>query len=145
MSPSPGSHRRGAPDLLSCSIGDPGDVEVSCHHLQMAIDGPEREAVQQGRGEEMGIDPPDAAPPEGHALDEVEDFTVLRDTGRRELGEAVEHVGACGDGTEGELAEHERMYADVALFEEAGETRVTAPPVIEPDRGVDEDDHRLRR
>lgn len=86
-----------------------GDSEVVGHEGEAPVERPESDVIEQGRGEEMGVDPPDAAAPQGGPFDEAEDLTVLSDAGGPQSTKTPERLGPRCDNAQRELTEDEGM------------------------------------
>jgi len=87
----------------------------------------------------MNVDPPQAAPRERLLLDEAEDFGVRRRRHLRQVGEQPKDFRATPQISERQLTDDEWVTTDLCFGQQAGETEILQPKVVDPDRRVGQD------
>ena len=85
------------------------DAKLLGCRVELSVQSPKRNLVEQGCGEQVGVDPTDAPSPQGGPFDEAEDLTVLSEAGSPQSSKMAERLGPRRDNAQRELTEDEGM------------------------------------
>ena len=88
---------------------------------------------QQGRGQEVRIDVPDAEPEQLLVLDQAQHLGVGCVLRVREVAEQAHDLAATRQVAESELADHPRVGQHLAVLQQRGKLPVADPEVVDPD------------
>ena len=100
---------------------------------------------QQGGGQQVRLDVPDAEPEQATVFDHGQHLGVGGGLRLRKVAQQPEDFAASRQPAECELADHPRVDQDVAVLQQFGKLGVAGAEVVDPDRGVDEDQPGARR
>lgn len=88
-----------------------GNAQILCHCVQASIPRPKSGVPrQQGAGQQMHVDPSDAAAIQRTTLDEAQHFCVRHDRRLRQGRKLGKQCCVVGKVPTGQFADHERVY-----------------------------------
>lgn len=133
--------RSRARNRVRISTGAGQQVKPPRGSLQSPIEGPDADAREPRRREQVDVDPAEPLTEKHLRLQKLERLGVTRHGGVRERREQGEEFRSPPELSAGELSDHEGVHPDLAGAQPPGKHVVAVAEVVDPDRRVDE--HRL--
>lgn len=94
-------------------------LQASRRPAQAPVQGPQPAACQQGRGQQVRIDPADAHAPQTPRFNQTQDFIIRRHRGGGERPQRLQDHAALAQIPASELPDHERMRQNMALDQQS--------------------------
>ena len=112
--------------------------ERACHRGQSSVEGPEWHAGQQGRCQQLCIDPADSRSAETVRLHQGHYLVLPGLPHLRESGQECEDLAPALQTATGEFSDHEWVAPGFPAIEVQDKVGITPSHVVNPDRGVHE-------
>jgi hypothetical protein len=115
------------------------EVQLGCDHGKPLVASPKlRTLGQRHRRKKVRIDIADAFPHQAVTFDEVECFGIACDDTRRQRGQEAENFAPPYDLAASHLTDDERMHQHILGFQRVSKERDRFVEMVNPHRGVDE-------
>jgi hypothetical protein len=108
------------------------NLEANGRFMEPNVVGPQPTVSEQGRSQEVGVNPADPFAEKPMLLDEAQDFVIFRRYGRRQLYEVAQYTGPMLKIAAGDFAEHEGVHQNLLVDQGLLQPGICLPEVIYP-------------